>query len=141
MDVGIEFFKSHVEQARHLAVQRDTIALASVTGSGALMGALLKTEKLTRADLPYSLTLACLGLVAWLLCAKLYERFKLHGEIAELARNKLDPSLAHLRSQAERKIKARYPISFWLPVHYIWNCLFAVICLSGTWITFKILHL
>jgi hypothetical protein len=39
MDVGIEFFKSHVEQAR------------------------------------------------------LYERFKLHGEIAELARNKLEPSL------------------------------------------------
>ena len=77
---------------------------------------------------------------AFLFSAKLYERFKLHMEIAKLARNKLDSTLQELRRQAECTIKKKYPVLFWLPLHLLWNWFFVLIALSGAITTGYILR-
>jgi hypothetical protein len=65
------------------------------------------------------------------------ERFRLHNEIAKLARNQLDPNLAAFRKTAQKTIKAKYPL-YWLPLHYICYFLFAVIAIIGAIATWKI---
>ena len=138
MSAELEFYKIHTEQSRHLEVQRSTIAGIGAAVSGVIVGELLKRSPLSKADLPYSITLMFVGLITLLFSGKLFERMKLHNEIARLARNKLDPSLASFRAQAEATIRKKYPILFWLPLHTLWNCFFGAICVLGIALTTRI---
>jgi uncharacterized membrane protein len=130
MAAELEYYKEQLEHGRHIEVQRSTVAVLAATISGAIIGELLK-KPLTPERLPYTVTLFFLGLVAWLLSAKLYERFRLHNEIAKLARDVLDPSLKNLRRDAEKTIKAKYPFLFRVRLHIIWNALFGCVCALG----------
>src|SRR5260221_10865274 len=105
MGAELEYYKEHLEHGRHIEVQRTAVAGLAATISGAVIGELLKELPLKRAQLPYTLTLVFLGLVAGLLSAKLYERFKLHNAIAKEARDVLDSSLGELRTKAEIRHK------------------------------------
>jgi len=138
MAAELEYYKEQLTHGRHIEVQRSTVAGLAATISGAIIGKLLE-KPLTREQLPYTVTLFFVGLVAWLLSAKLYERFKLHNEIAKLARNKLDPTLAALRTTAEATIRTKYPFLFRLPLHIVWNSLFGCICALGLVVTLLIL--
>jgi hypothetical protein len=135
----LEYYKEQLAYGRHIEVQRSTIAGVAATASGAIIGKLLESLPLTRAKLPYTVALFFVGLTAFLFSAKLYERFKLHMEIAKLARNKLDPTLQVLRRKAERAIKTKYPILFCLPLHLLWNWFFVLIALGGAIATAYIL--
>jgi uncharacterized membrane protein len=138
MAAELEYYKEQLAHGRHIEVQRSTVAGLAATISGAIIGELLK-KPLTQEQLPYTVTLFFVGLVAWLLSAKLYERFRLHNEIAKLARNKLDPTLTGLRRRAEKAIKLKYPFLFWLPLHHVWNCLFAALAVFGLLMTMTII--
>jgi hypothetical protein len=64
---------------RRTEVQRSAFAAAALGVLGAIIGELLrKWAELSREDLLYTLTLLLIGLIAWLLTAKLYERSRLH---------------------------------------------------------------
>ena len=67
----------------------------------------------------------CVGLIAGLLSAKLYERFRRHNTIARFARNLLDPTLAQIRKQAEHDHREKFPLLFRLGLHVGWNFLLA----------------
>src|SRR5262249_3165861 len=100
MSAEIEYYKEQLEHGRHTASQQSTVAGIATTISGAIIGELLK-DGLTRAALPYTVTLCLLNFFALLISAKLYERFRLHNETAKLVRNKIDPNLAGFRRKAE----------------------------------------
>src|SRR5215813_118870 len=85
--VLLEYYKEQLVHGRHIEAQRSTIAGVAFAISGAIIGELLKTGQLTTEQLPFTVTLLCVGLFACLLSAKLYERFRLHNGIARLARN------------------------------------------------------
>lgn len=97
----LEYYKEQLAHGRHIEVQRSTVAGVAFAISGAILGEFLDKGQLTPDQLPYTVTLMCVGLFACLLSAKLYERFRLHNEIANLARNQLDPTLERLRKQAQ----------------------------------------
>jgi hypothetical protein len=127
----LEYYKEHVAHGRHVELQRSAVAGLAATLAGEIVGELLKQGSLTRVQLPYTVALFVLGLVAFLLSAKLYERFKLHNAIAKEARDKLDPTLGSLRTIAENEHKKNFPILYDLPLHVIWNCLFLFVCALG----------
>jgi hypothetical protein len=127
----LEYYKEQLEHGRYTEVQRSTVGAAALGVSGAIIGELLKKPTLSREDLPYTLTLLFIGVLAWLLTAKLYERFRLHQEVARLARDTLDPSLAAFRRDAEKINKKNHPLMFRLQLHVLWNLLFVMILLFG----------
>jgi hypothetical protein len=129
--VLLEYYKEQLEHGRHTEVQRSTVAGIALGVSGAIIGELLKKSTLTREELPYTVTLLFVGFFAWLLTAKLYERFRLHQEVARLARDKLDPTLAGFRRDAEKINKANHPLMFRLPLHTLWNSLFGLVSVLG----------
>lgn len=131
MAAELEYYKEHVAYGRHIELQRSAVAGLAATLSGAIVGELLKQGALTRSQLPYTLALFTLGLVSFLLSAKLYERFRLHNAIARAARNILDPSLANLRKLVELEHKKEFRFFYWLPLHVVWNSLFLFVCLLG----------
>jgi hypothetical protein len=139
MAAEIAYYKEQLEHGRHIEVQRSTVAGIAATLSGATIGELLKHLPPTREQLPYTVALFFIGAVAWLLSAKLYERFRLHNEIARLTRNEINSTLEELRKAAEKTIKAKYPLLFRLKLHIVWNTLFAVITLLGLVATVSIL--
>jgi|SRR5579864_3143707 len=139
MAAELEYYKEQLAHGRHIEVQRSTVAGLALTVSGAIIGKLLENMPLGKEMLPYTITLIVVGLLSWLLSAKLYERFKLHNEIAMLARNKLDASLAALRTQAELTIKKEY-FMYHISLHYIWYTLFALIAGVCVWATWKIYY-
>ena len=130
MTAELEYYKEQLAHGRHIEVQRSTVAGIALAISGAIVGELLK-KPLTREQLPYTVTLCFLNLVALLISAKLYERFRMHNETAKLVRNRIDPTLADYRRKAQETIKAKYPFLFRLRLHVIWNCLFAVLSALG----------
>jgi hypothetical protein len=141
MAAELEYYKEHLAHGRHIEVQRSTVAGLAVTISGAIIGELLKNQPLNRSQLPYTVTLLFVGLVAWLLSAKLYERFKLHNAIAAGARNILDPALVlvQIRKDAERDHKKDFPFLYPLPLHLVWYFLFFVISSVGAVTTYMAL--
>lgn len=139
MAAELEYYKEQLEHGRHIEVQRSTVAALAATSSGAIIGELLK-QPLTRNELPYTVTLSVVGLVSWLLSAKLYERFRLHNYIAKLARDRLDATLKDLRKQAEKEHKKDFPFTYWLPLHHVWNVLFAAIMILGIVLTVTLLR-
>jgi hypothetical protein len=139
MGAELEYYKEHAAHGRHVELQRSAVAGLTATLSGGLVGELLKQGALTRSQLPYSVALFALGFVSFLLSAKLYERFRLHNAIAREARNKLDPSLAALRSKVEREHKKEFSFLYELPLHLVWNSLFALMGLVGLVTTVLIL--
>jgi hypothetical protein len=126
----LEYYKEQLDHGRHIEVQRSTIAGLVLTASGAIIGKLLATP-LRPTALPYTITLCLLNLVALLISAKLYERFRLHNEIAKLVRNSINPDLAKFRRKAESAVRERYPVLFSIRLHVIWNCLFGVLAVLG----------
>ncbi len=130
MSAELEYYKEQLEHGRHIEVQRSTVAGLAIAMSAAIVGELLKSG-LKRDQLPYTVTLCLVNLVALLISAKLYERFRMHNETAKLVRNKIDPSLAILRKQAQEIIKVKYPILFRIRLHVIWNCLFGILTVLG----------
>jgi hypothetical protein len=131
MGAELEYYKEHCEHGRHVEVQRTAVAGLAATLSGAIIGELLKGLPLRRAHLPYTITLLFVGVVAWILSAKLYERFKLHTAIAAEARNVLDPKLRLLRQKAEIAHKKDFPRLYELRLHIVWYSLFATISALG----------
>ncbi len=127
----LEYYKEQLAHGRHIEVQRSAIAGVAFTISGAIIGELLKKGQLTTEQLPFTVTLLCVGLFACLLSAKLYERFRLHNGIARLARHQLDPTLAQLRNEAEGENRKKYPLLFRLRLHVVWNSLFGIVFVLG----------
>jgi hypothetical protein len=127
----LEFYKEHLVHGRHIEVQRSTIAGVAFALSGAIIGELLKKGQLTTEQLPFTVTLLCVGLFACLMSAKLYERFRLHNATARLARNQLDPTLQQLRKQAQDENRKKYPLMFRLRLHVVWNSLFGIVLALG----------
>lgn len=127
----LEYYKEQLAHGRHIEVQRSTIAGVAFTISGAIIGELLKKGQLSAEQLPFTVTLLCVGLFACLFSAKLYERFRLHSGIARLARNQLDPTLAQLRKEAEGENRKKYPFLFRLRLHVVWNLLFGIVLMLG----------
>jgi len=131
----LEYYKEQLEHGRHIEVQRSSVAAFSATVAAALIGDLLKNGILTRAALPCTVTLTMVGLIAWLLSAKLYERFRLHNTTAGLVRDDFNIKLKGYRKQAQEINKKKFPLMFGVRLHVIWNCLFALIAVVGFGLT------
>jgi hypothetical protein len=132
--VVLEYYKEQLTHGRHIEVQRSTLAAIVFAATGAIIGRLLTTG-LTREQLPYTTTLLVLGLFSLLLNAKLYERFRLHNEVAKIARNSLNPELAEFRKQAEAVNRIKYRVLFAIKLHIVWGCFFSVVAILGAVLT------
>lgn len=130
-NVLLEYYKEQLAHGRHTEVQRSTVAGIAFGVSGAIIVELAKKTKLTREELPYTIILMVVGLLAWLLTAKLYERFRLHEEVARLARDALNPGLQNFRRDAEAITRHKHPLMFPVKLHVLWNSLFALVSLGG----------
>ena len=140
MGAELEYYKEQLAHGRHIETQRSTVATVAAALSGALIGTVLKIGPLTKDALPYTVTLIVVGIIALLLSAKLYERFKLHNTIAKYARNVVDPSLAKLRRDAESEHKKNFPMLFEIKLHIIWNVFFCIVSVLGFVLTLLILR-
>jgi hypothetical protein len=72
MGAELEYYKEQLAHGRHIEVQRSTVAGLAITISGAIIGKLLEKQPLKKEMLPYTMSLIVIGLVSWLLSAKLY---------------------------------------------------------------------
>ena len=141
MGAELEYYKEHLAHGRHIEVQRSTVAVATLTISGTIIGLIFKTLPLSREILPYTITLAVLGFLGALVTAKLFERFKLHSAIAREARNLLDPNLAKLRSNAEKIHKKDFPWLYRIQLHRLWTGTLMAVSLFGIVMTLFILRM
>lgn len=134
----IEYYKEQLDHGRHIEVQRSTIAGLALTISGAIIGKILD-RGITHDQLPYVGALFAINSVALLISVKLYERFRLHNEVARLVRNSINPILGGFRQLAEGTIRSKYPFVFRLRLHLIWNGMFgslALVALVIIWLAY-----
>lgn len=129
-DARLEYYKEQLTHGRHTEVQRSSVATLAAAFCGAIIGKLLDPP-LDRTKLPYSIALFLVGLVSLIITAKLYERFRLHNEVARLVRDDIDKNLGKFRRDAEVIIKKKYPFLFWLHLHIIWNSLLGLFAAIG----------
>lgn len=138
-DVRLEYYKEQLAHGRHIEVQRSSIAALSAAFCGAIIGKLLDVPATSQSRLPYSVALTVVGLASWVISAKLYERFRLHNEVARLVRNDIDPELEKYRKRAQETIKQKYPLRFWIHLHIVWEGLMACFTFFGLVTTYLLL--
>jgi len=124
-----DYYKEQLAHGRHIELQRSSIAAIVFAIAGVVVGRAL--EKGAVGQWPYALLLSVAGVFGWLFSIKLYERFRLHNEVARIARDAWNPTLAQCRREAEKINKARFPRVFQWRLHVMWNCFFGLITLIG----------
>jgi len=129
-EARLEYYKEQLAHGRHTEVQRSSVAALAAAFCGAIIGKLLDPP-LDRTKLSYSVALFLVGLVSLVITAKLYERFRLHNEVARLVRDDIDENLGKFRREAEKNIKQRYPFLFRVQLHIVWNVLLGLFAAIG----------
>jgi len=134
-DVLLKFYDvdwSHVTQSEN---QRTAFSNIVILIASAVFG-FLSQHGLTRDALPLTVLLIALGLYGGIASEKLYERSKLHMELAWAWRRRLyelhpDIQLGRLIKEAEEINRKRFPRLFRLHLHHVWLALDLSIALAG----------
>ena len=138
-DVLLKFFDEDWRQVRQSENQRTAFSNIILLIASAIFGYLTQ-HSLTVGMLPLTLLLFGLGLYGGIASEKLYERSKLHMELAWAWRdrlNELHPNLQidRLKKEAEAINHRRFPRLHRLHLHHVWLALDLSIALAGLVLT------
>ena len=138
-EVLIKFFDEDWRQVRQSEDQRTAFSNIVLLIASAVFG-FLTQYGLTRETLPLTVLLIVLGIFGGIASEKLYERSKLHMELAWAWRRRLfelhpDIQLDRLTSEAEEAHRKRFPRLFGLHLHLVWLALDLAIAAAGIILT------
>src|SRR4030066_183577 len=138
-EVLLKFFDEDWRQVRQSEDQRTAFSNIILLIASAVFG-FLTQNGLTRNALPLALLLIVLGIFGGIASEKLYERSKLHMELAWAWRRRLyelhpDIQLDRLIVEAEEVHRKRFRRLFGLPLHRVWLALDLGIAAAGIILT------
>jgi hypothetical protein len=150
--IYMEMYKECCNQGRHHETQRSTITTVCFSFASAVLAYITAKGGPSRQLLGLSIFLMILGIVAFVVSYKQYERFRLAMDRAEVYRNAIDgltpkvvvsdpssilvPTLGFLKEMADAAHKKKYRVSDRLRLHHVWSLLFLLIAVTGGWFTF-----
>jgi hypothetical protein len=138
-DVLLKFFDEDWRQVRQSEDQRTAFSNIVLLIASAVFG-FLTQYGLTRNAVPLTVLLIVLGIFGGIASEKLYERSKLHMELAWAWRRRLselhpDIQLDRLTGEAEEIHRKRFPRLFGLHLHFVWLTLQVSIAVAGLILT------
>jgi len=138
-EVLLKFFDEDWRQVRQSEDQRTAFSNIVLLIASAVFGVLTQ-DGLTHKTLPLTVLLIVLGVFGAIASEKLYERSKLHMELAWAWRRRLyelhtDIQLDRLTNQAEEIHRQRFPRLSRLRLHRIWVTLDLAIAVAGIVLT------
>lgn len=138
-DVLLKFFDEDWRQVRQSEDQRTAFSNIVLLIASAIFGYLTQ-HGLSVDTLPLTILLIALGLYGGVASEKLYERSKLHMELAWAWRdrlNELHPNIQidRLKKEAEAINHKRFPRLHRLHLHHVWLALDLSIALGGLILT------
>jgi hypothetical protein len=134
-DVLLRFFDEDWRQVRQSEDQRTAFSNIVLLIASAVFGYLTQ-HGLSRDMLPLTIFLIVLGIFGGLASEKLYERSKLHMELAWAWRDKLNElhpeiNIDQLKEKAEAINHERFPRLHKLHLHHVWLALDLAIAIAG----------
>jgi len=142
-DVLLKFFEEDWRQVRQEENQRTAFSNIVFLIASAVLG-ILTQFGLSRDSLPLTLLLIVLGIFGGIASEKLYERSKLHMELAWAWRRRLYE--LHPEAQVERMVaeardinRRRFPRLRRVHLHHVWLTLDLFIALAGIALTAVVL--
>ena len=141
-DVLLKFFDEDWRQVRQSEDQRTAFSNIVLLIASAIFGYLTQ-HGLTVDTLPLTLLLIGLGLYGGIASEKLYERSKLHMELAWAWRDRLDEihpniQIDRVKQEAEAVNHKRFPRLHRLHLHHVWLALDLSIALAGIILTLSV---
>jgi hypothetical protein len=138
-EVLLKFFDEDWRQVRQSEDQRTAFSNIILLIASAVFG-FLTQYGLTRNALPLTVLLIVLGIFGGIASEKLYERSKLHMELAWAWRRRIyelhpDIQLDRLTGEAEEVHRKRFPRLFGLHLHLVWVALQLSIAVAGIILT------
>jgi hypothetical protein len=138
-EVLLKFFDEDWRQVRQSEDQRTAFSNIILLIASAVFG-FLTQYGLTRNALPLTVLLIVLGIFGGIASEKLYERSKLHMELAWAWRRRIyelhpDIQLDRLTGEAEEAHRKRFPRLFGLRLHLVWVALQLSIAVAGIILT------
>jgi len=138
-EVLLKFFDEDWRQVRQSEDQRTAFSNIVLLIASAVFG-FLTQDGLTHKALPLTILLIVLGIFGGIASEKLYERSKLHMELAWAWRRRLyelhpDIQLDRLTDEAEEIHRKRFPRLFDLRLHRVWVTLDLAIGFAGIILT------
>jgi hypothetical protein len=138
-EVLLRFFDEDWRHVRQSENQRTAFTNIILLIASAVFG-FLTQYGLTRNTLPLTVLLIVLGIFGGIASEKLYERSKLHMELAWAWRRRLyelhpDIQLDRLKGEAEDLHRKRFPRLFGLRLHLVWLTLQLSIAVAGIILT------
>jgi len=138
-EVLLKFFDEDWRHVRQSEDQRTAFSNIILLIASAVFG-FLTQYSLTRNTLPLTILLIVLGIFGGIASDKLYERSKLHMELAWAWQRRLfelhpDIQLDRLKGEAQEAHRKRFPRLFGLRLHLVWLTLHLSIALAGIILT------
>jgi len=138
-EVLFKFFDEDWRQVRQSEDQRTAFTNITLLIASAVFG-FLTQYGLTRNMLPLTVLLIALGLFGAVASQKLYERSKLHMELAWTWQKRLselhpDIQFERLKAEAEKTQRKRFPRLFRLHLHLVWIALQLSFAVAGIILT------
>ena len=138
-EVLLKFFDEDWRQVRQSEDQRTAFSNIVLLIASAVFGFLTQYGP-SRNTLPLTILLIVLGIFGGIASEKLYERSKLHMELAWAWRRRLhelhpDIQLDRLKGEAEEIHRKRFPRLFGLRLHRVWLALDLGIAVAGIILT------
>jgi len=138
-EVLLKFFDEDWRQVRQSEDQRTAFSNIILLIASAVFG-FLTQYGLTNETLPLTVLLIVLGIFGGIASEKLYERSKLHMELAWAWRRRLfelhpDIQLDRLMGEAEEVHRKSFPRLFRLRLHLVWLLLDLAIVIAGVILT------
>ena len=138
-EVLLKFSDEDWRQVRQSEDQRTAFSNIVLLIASAVLG-FLAQHSLSRDTLPLTVLLIVLGVFGGFASEKLYERSKLHMELAWAWRRRLyelhpDIELDRLTAEAEEVHRKRFPRLFSLHLHLVWLTLDLAIAVAGIILT------
>jgi hypothetical protein len=143
-EVLLKFFDEDWRQVRQSEDQRTAFSNIILLIASAVFG-FLTQYGLTRNALPLTVLLIVLGIFGGIASEKLYERSKLHMELAWAWRRRIyelhpDIQLDRLTGEAEEVHRKRFPRLFGLHLHLVWVALQLSIAVAGIILTIIVVY-
>jgi hypothetical protein len=136
VDIPLKLYDGQSATARHVEVQRSTLANFIVAIASAALGYL----GLCNFELhtwPVAVLIVLFGVYGWVAAMKLYERARCHGDRARAIRDHLDTvapnaRIGELRKAADERHKKDFPFLYLkIRLYWIWSFLQLAIVVLG----------
>jgi len=139
-DVLLALYQDAVGHGRHHEDQRALMTNLLVVICAGLLGVVGFDDRISRADLPFSVFVIVLGVFGALFSAKHHERFDLHQERGKGFRKALEAlhpetHVSSLRATAATKVKEEHPYLYRVRLFWFWLAVPLIVAVTGAIVT------